>query len=137
MLYRDCTGKKVVPTIARGVTLGESDKSLTLHFRHGANSSTGQAALPGAGDFSEKNTDPNELFELQLSRRRLSDKNAVKKTGDRSPLFAVRDRRPAYRLIDRGSPGHIWAARQRYREPLRADFRSTYDTERLLPYSER
>jgi hypothetical protein len=109
MLYRDCTGKKVVPTIARGAKLGEGGKSLTLHFRHGANSSTGQSALPGDIDFRGENSESDELFGHQLSHLRPGDNNAVKKTGDWPPLFAVRDNGPAHRVIYRRSPRHFTA----------------------------
>jgi hypothetical protein len=124
MLYRDCTGKKVVPTIARGVKLGEGGESLTPHFRHGAKSSAGPAALPGISDSRRENTDPNEVFEHQLSLLRRSDKKFVKKTGDRPSLYN-RARWPIDSLghLPRIAE-HFMAVRQRYREPLRVDPRT-------------
>jgi hypothetical protein len=93
MLYRDCTGKKVVPTIARGAKQGEGGKNLAPHFRHGASSSAGQAALPAAADFRRENTDANGLFEHQLSPAAGQRKNAVKNTGDRDHFlsYAITD----------------------------------------------
>jgi hypothetical protein len=136
MLYRDCTGKKVVPTIARGVKLGEGGESLTPHFRHGAKSSAGPAALPGISDSRRENTDPNEVFEHQLSLLRRSDKKFVKKTGDRPSLYTVRDSRSTHWVICRGSPSISWPSGNVIANHCGLT-PALYDTERFLPYSER
>lgn len=85
MFHWDCTGKKVVPTITRGVELGEGGKSLTLHLRRGTKSTTGSMVLPGNINAGWENTDPNDVFEPLLSFLARAGKAAVKKTDDRPP----------------------------------------------------
>ena len=77
----------MVPTIARGVKLGEGGEILTPHFRHGTKSSTEAAVLLGDINFRRVNTEQNEAFGFVLSHLRPGDKIAVKKTGDRTPFY--------------------------------------------------